>query len=50
MTFYYEADNKSGSGLTAWDDCYLNAPSETDALAQLECRGVNVTHIEQVQE
>jgi len=47
MTFYYEADSKTGSGVT---DCYLNATSEADALAQLESRGVNVTHIEQVQD
>lgn len=50
MTFYYETDSKTGSGVTAWDECYLNATSEADALAQLESRGVNVTHIEQVQD
>lgn len=48
-TYYFEEDNKSGSGVTAWDECYVDATSETDALAQLENRGVNVTHIEQVQ-
>jgi hypothetical protein len=50
MTYYYEADNISGSDATAWDDCYLNATSEADALAQLESRGVNVTYIERVQD
>ena len=50
MTYYYEADSNSGSNATAWDECYLNATSEADALAQLESRGINVTHIEQVQD
>ena len=50
MTYYYEADSNSGSNATAWDECYLSATSEADALAQLESRGVNVTHIEQVQD
>jgi DNA-dependent RNA polymerase auxiliary subunit epsilon len=50
MTYYYEADSNSGSNATAWDECYLNATSEADALTQLESRGVNVTHIEQVQD
>jgi hypothetical protein len=48
-TYYFEEDNKSGSGVAAWDECYVDATSETDALAQLENRGVNVTHLEQVQ-
>jgi hypothetical protein len=50
MTYYYEADNISGSDATAWDDCYINATSEANALAQLNGRGINVTHIEQVQD
>ena len=50
MTYYYEIDSNSGSGATAWDDCYLNATSEADALAKLESRGVNVTYIERVQD
>jgi len=49
-TYYFEEDGRSGSGVAAWGECYVDATSEADALAQLESRGVNVTHIEQVQD
>jgi hypothetical protein len=46
--FYYETDNKTGSGATQWADCYVRATSKRNALLSLKKQGKRVSHIERV--
>jgi hypothetical protein len=49
-TYYFETNNKTGSGATQWADCYVLATSKREALAKLKSRGKRVSHIERVAE
>jgi hypothetical protein len=48
--YYFETDNKTGSGAAQWADCYVLASSKREALAKLQKRGKRVSHIERVVE